>query len=396
MNGNQRRMKVVGSLLLIIAIFTAVAASVWGGDKKSGGSSDSTTTTSAPADEGNVPNEVIAVLTVTSTSTSCTDNRHGPVTEFSDAKLVSFEIGALKAVQQNGRLWSDALSTPLKGDTDLERLRSLETAICRDPLLGVTVANLFANMSVGRVKVVDLNDWLKPYQGHARRVNDRAARFIPLMDEEDPSDTDVATAMTANRRYQDLAEKLNTLIGRFAVGGVKAEKSVLNYHLVGGGLVAGGLPEVGLNPRQEQLPALTLELTTKGACVPLKVIGFNVFDKRPEVFSVPRCVDTPSTTPTTTGGGTTPTTRPGSTTTTTVGTTTTTCPTGKCVPPTTTPTSPPNTGLTTPSTRPTPTTNPPTTVETAHPPPPTTLAPAPLTCEQLEAQGLPLPPRCLQ
>lgn len=325
--------------------------------------------------------------------------------------VYALDPASLKGVTPMGpRLWSDAIQTPAKGDNPQQMLEDVMLAVCRDPLFGVTVAHDFATLRVDDTKVRNLNDWLRDwfasFEGDVTRLNEEALKFAPLVDAdpEDVSQAQAKDAINANLQYQLFAERVNTLITRFHLAGVQSIPSTRNYHLVTEQVVRVGLPDVGINPRQETLPALVLELTVKDTpCVPFIRIGYNVGDKRPERFAPPVCVP-PTSTTTTPGGcvtdcggdGTTTTTRPGSTTTTRPTTSTTTCESGKCREdvPTTGTTSPPNGGNTS-TTRPTPTTNPPTTVVTAHPPPPTTLAPNPLTCEEREAQGLPLPRECL-
>lgn len=206
-----------------------------------------------------------------------------------DKTVVSFKdrIGALKGTPP--RLWSDALTTPYMQTEWAKMLEETQAEVCSNPHYGVTVANLFANMSVGDVKLSEINDWLTPFAGDAALINDKASEFIPLLDVTSPTDTQKEQAVVQNLAWQQVAGKLGTLLSRFQEDGVRPEKSVLNYHLVAGGASVGGLPEVGLNPNQENLPALVLKLTEKGACAPLKVIGFNTGDKRPEEFTPPTC-----------------------------------------------------------------------------------------------------------
>ncbi|MCA9324574.1 DMT family transporter [Candidatus Saccharibacteria bacterium] len=219
--------------------------------------------------------------------------------------IVKFDIGALHRVGtgKDLRRWSDALSTPLSGETNADKLEAVKVAICQDPLYGATVANMFATLRVGDVKVRSLNPWLKGIEAPAK-INDSALKAMPLAGVNVPTDAQVAKAVRRNQAWQDTAARLNTLLDRFQVTKVRSLTSVRNWHLVAGGLVAGSLPEVGLNPQQESLPALVLEITQKGACAPLAVIGFNAGDKRPEVFPTPSCGSTPTPgTPTTTPPG---------------------------------------------------------------------------------------------
>lgn len=270
-------------VLIVIAIITAVTLSNSSADDK-------------PKDEssGSDTKALIDILTVTTVNVDCVEvaNATGGSTKAIDGKTyVVYDIGATKPVPP--RKWSDAISTPLKGKSPPDKLRQAKGAVCEDPLYGVTLANFFANLNVDGVNVGNLNPWLAPYKGSPEQVNDKAARFMPLLDVKSPTEEQVQKAAQKNLEYQEFAAKLDTLLGRFKVDGIKSLKSVMNLHLAGGGLKVSGLPEVGVNRHQEALPALVLSVTLKGACAPAKVIGLNTGDKRPEVFATPTCNEQP-------------------------------------------------------------------------------------------------------
>lgn len=256
--------------------------------------------------------------------------------------LVAWDIGSLKS----GRKWPDALEPPFTTSTSETRRAEVYTTDCTDPNYLVTNANFFANMTLGNVKVVDLNPWLKPFVGKSDTlINTKAASYVPLLNVKNPSDAQVADAVTKNKEAQELAAKVNTLYSKFHPIGVHSEKSILNYHLLIGGLVADTLPAIGLNEHQESLPAEQYALTDKGQSTCFAKIGFNVGDRRPEMFSCATYVPPPGSTPkpgTTTHPGTpgTPTTAPPggcktgcSPTPPTTAPPTTTPPSHKCVPP---------------------------------------------------------------
>lgn len=267
-------------VLIVIAIITALVSSS-GSSKAVSDNTNTDGTTPPKADAA-----VINALTVKTVNTDCATS--AKTVKNGSQELVVYDVGAIKSTPP--RKWSDALSTPLGGTSPPEMLTAQQAAVCEDPELGVSTANMFANLNVGGVNVGDLNPWLAPYKGDAGQINDKAAGFIPLLDVAHPSDAQVQEAAKQNIEYQALAARLDTLIGRFSNKGVNnSPKSSENWHLTAGGLAVGGLPEVGLNPNQESLPALMLEVTEKGACAPLKIIGFNTGDKRPEVFPTPTC-----------------------------------------------------------------------------------------------------------
>lgn len=338
---NLRTLGALGVLFVLIAVVIGVFAPDGGNTRNASASGSDTEVSDALKD----------ALTITTATLSCPESvlEHGGSTMASGSSTVvvfNNHIGALKGTPP--RLWSDALTVPYTETEPVNMLGETQAEICFNPHYGTTVANFFANMSVGDVRIVDLNPWLAPFAGDASQINNLAAGYMPLLDVTDVTDEQAQEAVTQNIAWQQIAQRLGTLLTRFQVDGIRAEQSTLNYHLTGGGASVGGLPEVGLNPNQENLPSLMLKLTNKDACVPIKVIGFNVGDKRPEEFAPPTC-ETPAppattpppreTTPTTrpTPEETTPTMGPTPTTTPTTTPTPTTvpCPSGKCTPPTT-------------------------------------------------------------
>lgn len=235
--------------------------------------SQSNTPSSAAAkkSDSSITDAVVAMLTVTTVTEHCATS----------SGVVTYDIGALKGTPP--RKWSDALSTPLPGGLD-----AVKASTCTDPLYGSTVANMFATLKVDGVSVVSLNPWLRPFMD-VSQINDRASEFIPLLDVAHPSQAQKVKAVAKNHDYQELANRLNTLMSRLQEAGTHAYKSERNWHLKAAGMQVGGLPEVGLDSRIDVKPALILEGTVKNACGPVVRIGFNTGDKRPEVFATPTC-----------------------------------------------------------------------------------------------------------
>lgn len=239
----------------------------------------------AQAGNTTAPNaDTVKALTVTTASYTCQKDGNG---------LVAYDIGALKPVGDNGRKWSDAVSTPFKETAPAKMSDELAQAICHDPLVGSMAANYFANLKLGDFEVSSVNPWLNEFKGNPDKVvNVKAASYIGLLNVQNPSADQVAKAAARNNDYQQLAAKTVTLLTKYAGGGIQADMSETNYHLLGGGLAADSLPPVGLNDKQESLPALQLVLTQKGQEVCLDKIGFNTGDKRLETFKCappPKC-----------------------------------------------------------------------------------------------------------
>jgi hypothetical protein len=251
------------------------------------------TGTPAAAQDTNTPDAAtVKALTVTTVPEKalCKTDGNG---------LVAYDIGSLKPVGKDGRTWSDSVELPFTTTKSADRLAEVFHTNCVNPDYGVMNANFFANMTLGDVKVVDLNPWLKPYQGDgAKVINTKAAEFIPLLNVKNPTDAQVTEAVKKNKEYQELAAKVNTLLSKFSLAGQHSEPSIKNYHLLAGGLSAGTLPAIGLNDKQESLPAEQLVLTNKGRGTCFAKIGYNTGDRRAEQFSCSTYKPPPGSTPT--------------------------------------------------------------------------------------------------
>jgi len=234
--------------------------------------------------DGQISEETIKAVTIKNPEIDCevVASRAKTVTTFKadDGNIITkAEVGALKSVGKgaNERRWSDAMNSPMVHRTTNE----IMATVCEDPLMGATLAHMFANMEIGDVNVGDLNDWLKPYQGKTDKINDLATNFVPhaFMSKEEVAQNGDKVLKAVND-YEVLAEKLNTLLTRFRAEGVDVRMTSTNYHLAAGGLVAGRLPEVELNPDQYKGKFLVFVLDEKdGDC--LKVVVFNDKDQRP-------------------------------------------------------------------------------------------------------------------
>jgi len=233
---------------------------------------------------------IVKALTVTTTTADsvCVADEFG---------LVSFknQIGALKAVP-DPRKWTDALSTPFTAKTAEKISDELQQTICKDPLTGVSYLVFYATdvrdaiLAKTGVDIVKLNPWLKPYSvASPEEINTMAAEFIPLLDKSKPTEKQLIAGREANQKWQQEASNVNALFDRFALVGIEARKSKVNYHLAAGGLVVKTLPAVERNPKQENLPALVFALTEKDQCGELLAIGANIGDKRPELFTAKEC-----------------------------------------------------------------------------------------------------------
>lgn len=301
-NPNKRgRLAILASIAVLALALAAFVASI-GGDSSSTSSdttastvkkSSTTATAEVSTTKAEAPKpdpELIALLTVKSTTVDCVAQVKEAGTEtkkLEDGSTVyGYEVGALKdvGVGPEFRYKPDSFQLPMVTEDPTEGREVVQTAICQDPLDGVAVAYFFANWVPF---ALESNPWLKPFVGDAEEINDWALAYMPLFNVENPSQALLDKAQAMNLKYQKLAEKLATLVARFSVHGEWEEwLSAMNLHLrpfERGAMAVGSLPEVEVNPTQENLKALILILDSKtGEC--WLIIGFNWFDLRPELF----------------------------------------------------------------------------------------------------------------
>lgn len=306
----------VGALALVVALLAASSAVVgwanpWGSDDNSRSSTSSetpantdetsstttssTTTTTSPEVttttgpvEAEVGPEITEVLTIRSTTIDCVAivrENGGEIVQSSDGSSVyRMREEAQIPVGEGGRIIPDGLALPASDQNDpVLTLNEAILAICQGPDYGGAWMHMFAHLTVDGHALVDLNPWLLPSQADDKQINDMAQTFVRNVDGYPARDYFLSVD------YQVLAEFTAELLVRGRLVGVLAEQSVLNYHLAGGGMTAGQLPEIEVNSVQEALPAVVIEYYSKtGEC--LLRIGINVRDKRPEIFS---CLPTP-------------------------------------------------------------------------------------------------------
>lgn len=216
---------------------------------------------------------------------------------------VDYEIDSLLAVPP--RMWPDAISTPFVA-TDPTAMRvELQKEICEDVVLGVSYLTFTATSVRDTLLAetgIDLNK-LNPRLGEytdISQITPKATAFVPQLNIVDLSKKQIEEAMAKNADWQKDAALVNTLLERFAVLGIEARQSIVNYHLVDYALDADALPTVGVNDKQENLPALIFAITEKGQCGEITAFGANTSDKRPELFEAKKCVPPVETPPTTT------------------------------------------------------------------------------------------------
>lgn len=228
---------------------------------------------------------LIKALTVKTTpaSAECKADQYGNV---------PYQIDSLLGVPP--RIATDAISTPITVTDPVAARVALQEAVCKDPLLGVTWLAFMATTLRDQVlrdtgiDLLVLNPRLKAY-ADVSQINAQATAFLPLLNVKDPSKTQLDDAIRKNRTWQKAAALVNTLLERFAVLGIEARLSLVNYHLTDYALDVDALPMVGINDKEESLPALIFSITEKGQCGEVTSFGANVGDKRPELFAAKTC-----------------------------------------------------------------------------------------------------------
>ena len=247
--------------------------------------------------------ELKAMLTVTDSSLSCTKIVEKAKGE--DAVINGIYKLTVEATKPaDDRYVTTSPGLPLKGKTSAARDADIELTLCIDPLQGGMFAHWLAHAKVKDARILDLNEWLKPFDIDVDQVSVYVQEtYLPNFGKENPTDDDYQAQVVATRAYEEFASKLVTMLNRFQSYDETSAKSTLNYSLVAGGAVAGKVPPLQLNPEQESLKAKRYALTEKDQCEPLLVVGFNFHDKRLEQFKSPNECKKSSKLVTGSGGG---------------------------------------------------------------------------------------------
>ena len=173
-----------------------------------------------------------------------------------------------------GQKWSDAVSVPFESKDSKGMLGEILAENCQNPTVLDMNVKALSEITIHGWRVGDHNPWMEDFLAKADKTGLRTA----FLTKKEGLEGIFVTA-----EYQQYAAMTNTLLLRWQVAGVVTEKSVSNWHLPGGGQIAGELARTQLNSKQENLPVLRLELTEKGrGCV--LAIGFNTGDKRFETL----------------------------------------------------------------------------------------------------------------
>ena len=170
---------------------------------------------------------------------------------------------------------SDSVSTRFKASRPAPVRKEVFAENCTNPTLLDMNLQALSRVTVSGWNVADHNPWMGKF---LKKAADPGLRLAYLTKKQD------VKGVFVTAEFQRVAAMTNTLLMRFRAAGLVSERSKANWHLPGGGLVAGELVRTKLNKKQEALPVFRFELTEKGrGCV--YAIGFNKFDKRFERLS---------------------------------------------------------------------------------------------------------------
>jgi hypothetical protein len=279
------------TFVYILAVIVALGVGLAFMNLSSGNRSSATAATQPSSAAKIVNSDLIKALTIVGTVPQC--STIVPADQ-QVSGLAKPTLGFQASVAKKVRKTSDAISTLLNGTDAPAQLNSMLIKLCQDPELGYSWGNMLFNLKLGASKttVGSLNTkWLQP--ANAKDINTLAQAALPYSGVQTSTLTDAQQkqAVQAWEGYEAFAAKLTTLVGKFhLIGDLNNPQSVMNWHLLNGGLTVGSFPAVGLNNHQENLPAVVLSVTEKGQQCELARIGANQMDSRPEVFAPAGCV----------------------------------------------------------------------------------------------------------
>lgn len=193
-----------------------------------------------------------------------------------DDTFIKNSIIGVKAGDNSYQQWSDSVSIPFKSSDKDGMMKEVTTENCGNPTFLDMNIKALKSITIDGWNVGDHNSWMSEFLAKADKEGLRTAFLTKKAGEGDK--------VFVTSDYQKYAALTNTLLSRFQNVGVVTQTSLTNWHLPGGGLVTGELVRTELNPKQEDLPLLKLELTEKGqGCV--WAGGYNTMDKRFETVS---------------------------------------------------------------------------------------------------------------
>lgn len=244
----------------------------------------------------------------TATATTTTVNTSGTVTvtesttvvvEEEDSKFV-VDLGKCRAYDNVSRelLWnslskedrarvkaagfSDAVSFPLKGMEDEEKIAAIREEILRNPVYGDMVARGFTEvkLSDGTTTLSDINPWIEDFIAKSdkafKNTTEKGKRGIEIWCETKSDGKYYVTD-----EYREYASGLATIIDRMVVVGYSSRQSVLHFPL--NDAVNDYARRTEKGDKQENKEAFVLQYVRKDG-TKIFEIAFNMYDRRFELL----------------------------------------------------------------------------------------------------------------
>lgn len=257
-------------------------------------------------------NEVTTVITTESTSVKVEDEDSKFVVDLGTCHAydnISFEL-LWNSLSKEDRArtkasgFSDAVSFPLKGMNDEEKIAEIREEILRNPVFGDMVARGFreVKLSDGSTTLADINPWINDFiakTDKAMKNTEVGKRGIEIWLECRGNDG----KYYVTEEYRSYTCGLATIIDRMVVVGISSRQSVLHFPL--NDAVKDYARRVEKGDKQENKDAFVLKYFRKDGTKVFE-IAFNMHDRRFELLK--NYIPTPTTTQGK-GGGPTPTTK---------------------------------------------------------------------------------------
>ena len=182
--------------------------------------------------------------------------------------------------------FSDALAMPFVGQTDEERFSELEEEILRNPIYGITVAKAVKALRIKDRTLGEINPWLDD-------LSDKKEEGLVYWLEYRPG-FDKTIFVTSE--YRSYAAALCVILERMICVGVQKKQTAVNWAL---NYTAMNNDRMGsITDYQYALPSLVFVYRYKNGDEVFS-IGFNLKDKRPEIYGETEPVTEPETEPVT-------------------------------------------------------------------------------------------------
>lgn len=203
-------------------------------------------------------------------------------------ELLWSSLSKMDAQRVKATGFSDAVTFPFKGDTDVERLEELREEILRNPVYGDMVARGLLKITLrGGKGLGELNPWMKEFVQRldaAQGAKKIGARGIEIWLEA-KKDANGKVTYYVTEEYRSYACGLCTIIGRLVPQGTTKRLSEVNFAL--NDATKDFARRVIEADYQERKEAFVLQYVRKDGTVAFE-IAFNLLDKRFELLTTPK------------------------------------------------------------------------------------------------------------